>query len=178
MKRFCYHLGKGAQNPMLYSSFFYFGTKQDFKGNPAPHCFPLLSCFSIPSLLFQLVMACLGEGRSGCREMAKMNSGESGWLIFRLGEKWDLGGELWMIKAEVAINQSQWTLGKWQSGLLESPSLPPHLLISWGQLWFSARKCLHLAMPGQSASCWSDGDILQWALGPEFGKKQTSLVTQ
>ena len=52
-------------------------------------------------------MACLGEGRSGCREMAKMNSGESGWLIFRLGEKWDLGGELWMIKAEVAINQSQ-----------------------------------------------------------------------
>ena len=40
-------------------------------------------------------MACLGEGRSGCREMAKMNSGESGWLIFRLGEKWDLGGELW-----------------------------------------------------------------------------------
>lgn len=89
------------------SSFFYFGTKKDFKGNPAPHCFPLLSCFSIPSLLFQLVMACLGECRSGCREMAKMNSGEPGWLILRVGGKWDLGGELWMIKVEVAINQSQ-----------------------------------------------------------------------
>lgn len=37
----------------------------------------------------------------------KMSSREPGWLILRLGEKWDLGGELWVIMVGVAINQSQ-----------------------------------------------------------------------
>lgn len=59
--------GEGAQNPKLYLLLLLLGTKQDFKGNPAPRCFPLLSLFSIPSLLLQLVVACLQEGRSGCR---------------------------------------------------------------------------------------------------------------
>lgn len=49
-------------------------------------------------------------------------------------------------------------------GLLPPPPLldlrGPHLGLSTG-------KCLHLTEPGQSASSWSGGDILQGALGPQ-----------